>query len=399
MGPGPAQVGAHARDELAHRERLGDVVVGPELEPGDLVGLGVLRRDHDDRDVGLGPDRPAHVEARDLREHQVQDHQRRRVGAEPFERPASVGGHGDRVPLAFQVVPHRVGEGLLVLDDQDAGAVTVASEATPPGWDASVNSRNSPETRNATCSPISTALSPTRSSARAARFMCMPHSSARGSSASLATSRCMFRFRRSTGSSIFGRRRQSSRSRRRRTRPSRRGPSRRRCAPSRRSAGGSSRCAGRSARDRLHLRHVDRLVADAFQVQARVEDRPRPAEDRPLPAPAAPAARASGGRARGRVCRSRRRRRSLVGAPASSCWISASTALGPTPPRARPASSRRSSDRLQLLVEPRLAASAEPSRDVVLGARVVRVREDRLGLVAYSTIVPVRCPSPRAPRP
>ena len=42
-----------------------------------------------------------------------------------------------------------------------------------------MNSRNSPVSRNPTCSAMSTALSPTRSRARAAMFMCIPQSSAR----------------------------------------------------------------------------------------------------------------------------------------------------------------------------------------------------------------------------
>ena len=46
---GAPQRGLHARAELAHRERLGDVVVGAELEPEHLVDLLRLGGEHDDR--------------------------------------------------------------------------------------------------------------------------------------------------------------------------------------------------------------------------------------------------------------------------------------------------------------------------------------------------------------
>ena len=40
-----------ARQQLARRERLGDVVVGAAIEAGDLVALGGARRQHDHRQV------------------------------------------------------------------------------------------------------------------------------------------------------------------------------------------------------------------------------------------------------------------------------------------------------------------------------------------------------------
>src|SRR4029077_20617772 len=46
--PRSSEVGADTGDQFADRERLGDVVVGAELEPGHLVGFGILGRDDDD---------------------------------------------------------------------------------------------------------------------------------------------------------------------------------------------------------------------------------------------------------------------------------------------------------------------------------------------------------------
>src|SRR5215210_4179068 len=54
---------ADAHDQLGHRERLRDVVVGPDLEAEDAVQLGALRREHDDRHRALSAEPPAHLGA------------------------------------------------------------------------------------------------------------------------------------------------------------------------------------------------------------------------------------------------------------------------------------------------------------------------------------------------
>src|SRR5664279_1909319 len=48
---GAPQDAAHARDELARRERLGDVVVGAELEADDAIDLVAARGEKEDRHV------------------------------------------------------------------------------------------------------------------------------------------------------------------------------------------------------------------------------------------------------------------------------------------------------------------------------------------------------------
>ena len=72
-----------ARDQLVRAERLGDVVVGAELEPDDAVGFLGARRQHDDRHCGrgrIGAQRVADLEAVDARQHQV-EHQRDPAGS------------------------------------------------------------------------------------------------------------------------------------------------------------------------------------------------------------------------------------------------------------------------------------------------------------------------------
>ena len=119
----PAQRGPHPGDELAEPERLRDVVVGTDLEPDDGVDLGVARGDHDDRHLRTRPDLATHVDARHLREHHVEQHERRADGVELVERLDAVGRGLDEEALALQRDGQRVAIGLLVVDDEDRGGI------------------------------------------------------------------------------------------------------------------------------------------------------------------------------------------------------------------------------------------------------------------------------------
>ena len=62
-----------AREQLSRPKGLVDVVVGPDLEPQDDIDLLVLgTQDDDGHPMPRVPDLTAHVEAREIREHQVQ---------------------------------------------------------------------------------------------------------------------------------------------------------------------------------------------------------------------------------------------------------------------------------------------------------------------------------------
>jgi len=50
-GFGATQHGAEPREQDFHAERLGDVIIGAELEPGHPVALARLGREHDDRQM------------------------------------------------------------------------------------------------------------------------------------------------------------------------------------------------------------------------------------------------------------------------------------------------------------------------------------------------------------
>ena len=65
----------HACDELARVERLRQVVVGADLQPDDLVHVLVACGEHQDRDVGALPHTAADLDAVDVGQVEIEDHQ------------------------------------------------------------------------------------------------------------------------------------------------------------------------------------------------------------------------------------------------------------------------------------------------------------------------------------
>ena len=77
-GVGPPQHGVDARQELARRKRLGDVVVGAAFQPRDLVAFFGPRGEHDDRHLaGLAVTLQGarELEAAGIRKHPVDQQQ------------------------------------------------------------------------------------------------------------------------------------------------------------------------------------------------------------------------------------------------------------------------------------------------------------------------------------
>jgi hypothetical protein len=67
--------GPHARDELVHAEGLGDVVVRAGVEGGDLVGLALAHRQHDDRNVVPAAQARDHLEPVDSGQSEIEHDQ------------------------------------------------------------------------------------------------------------------------------------------------------------------------------------------------------------------------------------------------------------------------------------------------------------------------------------
>ena len=121
-GLGAAEDRLHAGDELARRERLRDVVVGADLEPGDTVGLLVARREHENRHRGLRADAAADLEAVDAGQADVEHDEADRVPRELRERLLA-GAHPDHaIAVTAEVRPHDRADRLLVLDEEHRSA-------------------------------------------------------------------------------------------------------------------------------------------------------------------------------------------------------------------------------------------------------------------------------------
>ena len=116
-----AQQGAHARRELPRAERLGEVVVGAELEPAHEVLLRVPGGQHDDRHVGLGAQPAADVLAGHARQAEVEDDEVGPTARRGGEGVLAVRHPVDRVSLRLEVALDDLCDAGLVFDDEDAG--------------------------------------------------------------------------------------------------------------------------------------------------------------------------------------------------------------------------------------------------------------------------------------
>ena len=124
----PPEHGLDARGELLDRERLRHVVVGPELEPEHLVALVALRRQDDDRDAGVVlAHRLAHLEAVELGQHQVEEHEIGLLVEGLLDRLLAVLRDVDGVALEAEASLEAEPDRGVVLDDQDAGRHAAAS--------------------------------------------------------------------------------------------------------------------------------------------------------------------------------------------------------------------------------------------------------------------------------
>jgi hypothetical protein len=112
---------AHARDQLARRERLGDVVVGAELEADDAVDLVAARGQEDDRHLARLANPLEDLEAARIGQADVEDDQRRGRLADPLQRFLAGRAPGRLEAVGAQRVLQRVGDAGLVLDDEDPG--------------------------------------------------------------------------------------------------------------------------------------------------------------------------------------------------------------------------------------------------------------------------------------
>ncbi len=118
-GPGAAQYGLHAQHEFTRAERLGDVVVRAHLQAEDAVVLVAACRQHDDRHGAALPQPAADLQAVHAGQHQVEDDQVGPVRGGAGERGRAVPGAVHHVSRAVQVSGDDLGDGRVVVHDQN----------------------------------------------------------------------------------------------------------------------------------------------------------------------------------------------------------------------------------------------------------------------------------------
>lgn len=118
---GAAQAGTHPGNELLGLERLDDVIVGTGLQTEHDVDRVGLRREHHDRNSGVGPQHAAYVDAVHAGQHQVQQH---KIGADlpnRRQRLRTVADHMRVEPFPAQDDREHLSERHIVVDDQNLG--------------------------------------------------------------------------------------------------------------------------------------------------------------------------------------------------------------------------------------------------------------------------------------
>ena len=116
-----AQQRAHARLELGHRERLGQVIVGTEVEAVHAVLDRVARGEHEDADRGsAGAQSAQDLEAVDVGEPDVEHDEIVDLMAEERVGVLADCRVIDRVSRARQHAHEPFGKKPVVLDDEDA---------------------------------------------------------------------------------------------------------------------------------------------------------------------------------------------------------------------------------------------------------------------------------------
>ncbi len=114
-----AQHSPDPRQHLAHVERLGDVVVGAELQPDHAVDHVAFAADHHDRYVVLGADLAREREAVLAREADVEGDEIDGLRVEVRHQAGAVLGLGDGKALRLQAGAQQRAHLGLVVDDQD----------------------------------------------------------------------------------------------------------------------------------------------------------------------------------------------------------------------------------------------------------------------------------------
>ena len=112
------QDGLHAGGELAHAERLDEVIIGTELETEKLVDFIIAGCQHDDRDLRDLAQAAAGLHAVETRHHEVKDDDGGMMQSGRFECIDAIGGFVCLPVRLFQEIDEQTAETRIIIDNQ-----------------------------------------------------------------------------------------------------------------------------------------------------------------------------------------------------------------------------------------------------------------------------------------
>ena len=118
-GLGPAQNARDPQRQLARLERLGDVIVGADLEAADAAFLFRPRGQHEDGHARGFADRFDEIEAAFARHHHVEDQKIEAQAGELGARIRGVVGRRDPIAFRIEITRQQIADAPIIVDDKE----------------------------------------------------------------------------------------------------------------------------------------------------------------------------------------------------------------------------------------------------------------------------------------
>src|SRR5262245_12767185 len=121
-----AQRRAHPGEKLIHAKRLGDVIIGAEVERLNLAGLVTAAGQHHDRHALVArSNHSQQFEPLHVRQPEIEDHQIRLLLLQQLKRDAPIWRFKDIIAVRAQAHPKQLANGRLIVNDKDLGRGSV----------------------------------------------------------------------------------------------------------------------------------------------------------------------------------------------------------------------------------------------------------------------------------